>query len=79
MSLGTTYSPQSLREGLQVTNFDHCLHIVMAIGSLQTFSGDFLVWGEVEGRVTREDLSMDEFVMGEENFNEGGAGLSSII
>ena len=27
-----TYSPQSLREGLQVTNFDQCLHIVMVIG-----------------------------------------------
>ena len=26
-----------------------------------------------------EDLYMDEFVMGEDNFNEGGAGFSSII
>ena len=26
-----------------------------------------------------EDLSMEEFVMGEENFSEGGAGFSSII
>ena len=28
---------------------------------------------------TWEDLSLDEFVMGEEKFNEGGAGFSSII
>ena len=26
-----------------------------------------------------EDLSMEEFVMGEENFNKRGAGFSSII
>ena len=26
-----------------------------------------------------EDLSMEEYVMGEEKFNEGGAGFSSII
>jgi len=29
--------------------------------------------------VTREDLSMEEFIMREKNFYEGGAGLSSII
>ena len=33
MSLGMTITPpQSLGEGLQVTNFDQCLHIVMVIG-----------------------------------------------
>ena len=32
MSLEMTYSPQSLGEGLQVTNFDQCLHIIMVIG-----------------------------------------------
>ena len=32
MSLGMTYSPQSLGEGLQVTNFDQCLHTVMVTG-----------------------------------------------
>ena len=31
MSLGLT-PPQSLGEGLQVTNFDQCLYIVMVIG-----------------------------------------------
>ena len=39
----------------------------------------FGLGGIVEGRgVTWEDLSMEEFFMGEENFNEGGAGFSSI-
>ena len=49
----------------------------------RSFQGDFLVsgggGGEVDGGVTWKDLSMEEFVMGEENFNEGGAGFSSII
>ena len=27
----------------------------------------------------REDLSLEEYVTGEEKFNEGGAGFSSII
>ena len=43
----------------------------------------FLFWfgggGEKLKGVKWEDLSMEEFVMGEENFNEGGAGFSSII
>ena len=52
------------------------------------FQGDFFgLGGEVnEGRgefggrgVTLEDLSMEEFVMGEDNFNEGGAGPSNIV
>ena len=29
---GRLNPPQSLGEGLQVTNFDHCLHILMVIG-----------------------------------------------
>ena len=50
-------------------NFTHCLHIVLVIGkySLQKF-----LWGifPVEGRGggTWEDLSIEEFFMGEENF-----------
>ena len=28
---------------------------------------------------TWEDISMEKLLMGEENFNEGGAGFSSII
>ena len=40
----------------------------------------FLVCGgSVERGVTLEDLSMEELLMGEENFNEGGTGFSSII
>ena len=41
----------------------------------------FLVW-EGESRwkgVTREDLSMEKLLMGEETFNEGGAGFFCII
>ena len=46
MSLGMTYSPQSLGEGLQVTNFDQCLHIIMVIGKCtDVFRGIFLVLG----------------------------------
>ena len=33
-------------------------------------------WGE---GFTWEDLSMEKFIMREENFNEGGAGSSRII
>jgi len=36
------------------------------------FQGDFLVWG------LWEDLSLEEYVMGEEKFNEKAAGFSSI-
>ena len=32
MSLGMTYSPTVPGEGLQVTNCDQCLHIIMVIG-----------------------------------------------
>ena len=44
------------------------------------FRGIFLVGGgELRGRVTWEDLSMEELLMGEETFNGGGAGFSSSI
>ena len=83
MSLGRTHIPQSPWKGLQATNFDLCLHIVMALGKCtDVFRGIFFGLGEgkVDGvGVTREDLSMEEFVMREEHFNEGGAGFSSII
>ena len=38
------------------------------------FQGDLfgLGRGELRGGVTREDLSMEEFLMGEETFNGGG-------
>ena len=48
MSLGMTYSPKTPGEGLQVTNFDQCLHIEMVIGKCtDVFREIFLVWGEV--------------------------------
>ena len=45
------------------------------------FQGDFFCsGGKFEGEgVTWEDISMEKLVMGKENFNEGGAGFSSII
>ena len=35
------------------------------------------VWGSGEGAIW-EDLSLEEYFMGEEKFNEKGAGISSI-
>ena len=44
------------------------------------FQGDFFGWGGgLRGGGYGEDLSMEEFVMGEENFHEGGAGFFSIF
>ena len=45
------------------------------------FRGIFLVLGgRVEGGgVTWEDISIEGLLIGEENFNERGAGFSSII
>ena len=43
------------------------------------FQGDFFGFGgRFEGGSVWEDISMEELFMGEENFNEGGAGFSSI-
>ena len=52
-------------------NFAHCLHIVWLLGSIQAiseaiFSGEV---GGLGGRVTWEDLSMEEFSMLQENFS----------
>ena len=82
MSLRPTYSPQSPREGLQVTNSDLCLHIVMVIGKCtEVFRGIFWSGGrEFEGRVCYVGGSFHGGIChGEENFNEGGAGFTSII
>ena len=50
----------------------------MAIGKCtDIFRGIFFGLGG--GGLIWEDLSMEEFVMGEENFPEGVAGFSSII
>ena len=75
-----TYPPQSLGEGLQVTNFDQCLHTVIVTGKrTDVIRGISLVWvwGSGKGAIW-EDLSLEEYFMGEEKFNEKGAGLSSI-
>ena len=67
-------------EGPQVTNFDHCLHIVMVIGTCtHVFGGTFFIKGGQGEGVMWEDLSMEECIMREEIFDEGGAGFSSII
>ena len=52
----------------------------MVIGKCtDVIRGIFLVWvwGSGEGAIW-EDLSLEEYFMGEEKFNEKGAGLSSI-
>ena len=48
----------------------------MVIGKCKdVFRGIFFL----DREVTWEDVSMEEFVMGGENFHEGGAGFSNII
>ena len=51
MSLRMTYPSQSLGEGLQVTNFDQCLHTVMVLGKCtDVFRGIFMFGCRVQGR-----------------------------
>ena len=66
---GRLTPPQSLGEGLQVTNFNQCLHIIMVIGKCtDVFRGNFLVLGVGlrEGAMW-EDLSLEKYAMGEKN------------
>ena len=54
----------------------------MVIGKCtDVFRGFFFGWGDegFRGGGYVGDLSMEEFVMGEETFHEGGAEFSSII
>ena len=53
----------------------------MVIGKCtDVFRGIFLVWVWGWGEGARwEDLSLEKYVMGEEKFNEKGAGFSSIV
>ena len=54
----------------------------MVIGKcIGVFRGTFSRWGGKwsEEGLTWEDLSIEDFIMWEENFHEGGAGFSSII
>ena len=76
-----TYSPHSpWGEGLQVINFDQCLHIIMVIGKCKVvFRGFFLFWGWGWGEgAMLEDLSLEKYVMEEQKFNEKGAEFSKI-
>ena len=50
-------------------NYAHCLHIVTVIGKYTDVFRGIFSGGGGEG-VTREDLSKEEFIMGEENFSE---------
>ena len=79
MSLGTTYSP-AVPVGGAVS---YKLWPVFTYSNgywkvYRRFQGDFF---GLEGRVggTWEDISLQELLMGKENFNEGGAVFSSII
>ena len=69
MSLGMDLLPHnSLGEGLQVTNFDQCLRIVMVIGKCtDVFRGILFCLGVGlrRGGAMLEDLSLEEYVMGE--------------
>ena len=72
--------PTTVPGGGAASYFDQCLHTVMVTGKCTDVSrGIFLVWkwGSVEGAIW-EDLPLEEYFMGEEKFNEKGAGFSSI-
>ena len=82
MSLGTTYFPAVPVRG--VKSYKLWPVITYSNGYWEVygrFQGDFfLVWeGELRWGVKWEDLSIEELLMGEETFNEGGAGFFSII
>ena len=51
----------------------------MVTGKYTDVFSFFWFGGELRGRVTWEDLSMEELLIAEATFNEGGAGFSSII
>ena len=81
MSLGLTYSPTVPRGGAAsyklwpaFTYSNDYLEVY------RPFQDDFFFVGGGWGKgATWEDLPLEEFVMGEEKFHEGGAGFSSII
>ena len=81
MSLGTTYSPSVPVGG--ATSYKLWPVLTYSNGYWEVyrrFQGDFLVGqrGWEEGDMLGE-LSIEAYVMGEENFHEGSAGFSSII
>ena len=78
MSLGTTYSPTVPVGGAASYKLWPLFTYTNGYWEVyRRFQWDFFGLRGVGG--TWKDLSMEEFVMGEENFNEGGAGLSNII
>ena len=79
MSLGTTYSPAVPMGGAA----SHKLWPVFIYSDgywevYRRFQFFFCLGGDLRG-VMWENISMEKLIMGEENFNEGGAGFSSII
>ena len=79
MSLGTTYSPAVPVGGAASYKlwpvFTYSNGYWWVYWCFQFF---FILAGRVEGEVMLENIFMEEILMGEENFNEGGAGFSSI-
>ena len=64
MSLGMTYPPQSLEEGLQVTNFDQCLHTVRVIGKCTDVFRGIFWFGEGGGGGSREGGYVERSFLG---------------
>ena len=52
---------------------------MIIVKSEDVFRRTFFGWGGGNGRGRWEDLSMEQSIMREESFHEGGAGFSSII
>ena len=80
---GNDLLPHSPRgRGYKLQTLDQCLHIVMDIGKCTGVFRRMFWLGEGlrrGGYVGGGGLSIEEFVMGEENFHEGSAGFTSII
>ena len=78
---GRLNPPESPWKGLQVTNFDQCLHIVVVIWKCTDFYRGIFDWlgGGVRGGGYVGELSMEEIVKREENLHEGDAEFPSII
>ena len=77
MSFGTISSPTVPFGWAASTNFDQCLHIVWAIGKCtDTFRWIFSLG---KGLMGGGYVGICQFVMGQENFHEGGAGFLSIF
>ena len=81
MSLGMNYSPTVPGGGAA----SYKLRPVFTYNNgywevYRRFQGDFFwFWARVEGRgLCGEDLSLEKYVMGEQKFNEKGAGFSKI-